>query len=738
MLSLKRNDLLAGLFLVMFSLCLSLYIMEGRHVDLSIPFVYTSDGIWISAVIKGLIDGSWYLSNGDIGFPFGSNLYDFPMSDSGNFLILKILGVISGDYAHALNLYFLFGFPVTALVSYFVIRNFSVSRTLSLTGAIIFTFIPFHFLRLGHLFYTWYFVVPLFAWYSLRISASEPLFFNITETRRSRILSVLILLGLSSFGVYYAFFGVLTMLAAGGVASLQFKSKKNIYSALLATLIVTVGVGANVAPNYLYQMKHGSNPEVAKRAPAHSETLGLKITQLLLPRPGHRSPKLAEITNKYSGHFPLVNENSFASLGMIGSIGFLLLLGVLLLQKKQTPENRKIFVLHIFARITLVLLLIATIGGFSSLFSMLITPEMRAWNRISIFIGFTSIAAFVLIADNLLDKIRNHRHIFSIKLSIVAALLSIAIWDQTTPACGECRISTQMEFKNDHDFVAKIEAIVPKGSAIYQLPYFPFPETPPIYHLADYSHFRGYLHSADLKWSYGAMKGRDGDLFFRALSQQSLTKQIETIQRLNFSGIYVDRRGYEDQGKAIEAELASLLSGVQAIVSEDHQLVFFSIPAKDGNNISSAGSNPLQIIERSGFEVDVERCLPPDCLKLSVAENASFPRQVGQIKGNKIITDGKPGLLAFGPQVTMSAGKYSLQIFGVAANIEGAIMDIVSEGGKNTLATFDHIPPSNKSTIILEREIRLNKQAKQLEVRIFADEYTVLSISGYKLKRMGD
>lgn len=736
MLSLKRDDLLTGIFLVIFSLCLAVYIMEGRHVDLSTPFTYNSDGLLISWIIKRLIDGSWYLSNVNSGFPFGSDFHDFPMSDSGNLLIVKVLGVISGDYTHALNLYFLIGFPVTALVSYFVIRSFSVSRILSLAGAIIFTFIPFHFLRLGHLFFTWYFVVPLFAWYSLRISASEPLFFNTTETRRSRILSVLILLGLSSFGVYYAFFGVLMLLAAGGIASLQLKSKKNILSALVATLIVTTGVAANVAPSHLYRIEHGSNLEVAKRAPAHTETLGLKITQLLLPRPGHRSPKLAEITNKYSGHFPLVNENSLASLGLIGSIGFLLLLGTLFLQKSEKPVNRKIYVLHIFAQITLLLLLIATIGGFSSLFSMLITPEMRAWNRISIFIGFTSIAAFILIVDDCLDKIQNQRHIFAIKLSIVVFLLSFAIWDQTTPACGECRIQTKIEFKNDRDFVEKIETVMPHGGAIYQLPYFPFPETPPLHNLLDYGHFRGYLHSSNLKWSYGGMKGREGDLFFRELSQQSLTKQLEVIERLNFSGIYVDRRGYEDHGNAIEAELSRLLGSPQTIVSEDNQLVFFSIPARYYKNNPPEGISPLQIMERSGFVV--ERCMPPDCLKFSVTESASFPHQVGLTKGNKIIADGRPGFIAFGPQVIMSAGKYSLQVFGTVTNIDGAMIDIVSEGGKNTLAKFENISPPINSEVILEREIRLNKQANQLEVRIYADKDTALSISGYRLKRVSD
>ncbi len=123
MISLKRRDLPVCIFLVIFSLCVSLYIIEGWHVDLSTPFIYGSDGLWASWAIKRLIDGAWVLSSAYNGFPFGSDFHDFPTSESINLLILKTLGILSGDYAHALNLYFLIGFPVTALVSYFVIRS---------------------------------------------------------------------------------------------------------------------------------------------------------------------------------------------------------------------------------------------------------------------------------------------------------------------------------------------------------------------------------------------------------------------------------------------------------------------------------------------------------------------------------------------------------------------------------------------------------------------------------------
>ena len=49
------------------------------------------------------------------------------------------------------------------------------------------------------------------------------------------------------------------------------------------------------------------------------------------------------------------------------------------------------------------------------------------------------------------------------------------------------------------------------GAMVFQLPYRRFPETQPLARMADYDLMRGYLHSDDLRWSYGFMKGRPGD-----------------------------------------------------------------------------------------------------------------------------------------------------------------------------------------------------------------------------------
>lgn len=558
------------LTLALLSFLLAWYFMGGFAIDFKIPLIYGGDGLFTSWIIKRLMDGVWYFNNNASGFPFGSNFLDYPASDVGNFFILKLLGLMTGNYAVTLNLYYLLSFPTTALVSFYVLRQFSVSVLLSWAGALIFTFLPFHFLRLPHLLYTWYFVVPLFALFSLRVFSSHPFFFDQAVTWRSKLKDICILLLLSSFGVYYAFFGILMLLFSGALASIRFKSKKNLASACIAVFIVSAGVGANLAPNLVNRIEYGANPEVAHRIPFESELYGLKISQLLIWRPEHRLLNLVHPHRGYNPKTAFLSAGNLDALGMVASVGLLILCALCLIQRNKDPR------LYLLSSLLVFLLLFATIDGFSALFALWVTPMIRAWGRISIVLGFISIVGLMIVLDHYFHQAG--RFHFSSRPTFICAitlLIIFALWDQTAPSCHSCLKETQRAFMNDEKFVHGITQLMPVDAAIYQLPYMPFPETPPVHHLGDYELFRGYLHSSHLKWSYGGMKGRPGDLFFRALSKKPISDQVSEIKRMGFEGIYIDRRGYEDHGAALEASLSNITGGPPALVSEDGELVFF-------------------------------------------------------------------------------------------------------------------------------------------------------------------
>jgi phosphoglycerol transferase len=628
------------------------FLMGGTSLNLQVPLIYSGDGLLILVMIKRVMEGTWLFHSNLMGAPFGSYLYDYPIPDSGSLFVLKWLGRLFGSPAKALNLYFLLGFPVNALAAYIVLRKLRVSIMLCFAGGFIFTLLPFHFERLGHLFYTWYFAAPIFVWYALKIFRGEYATGKKTSDKlKAHCKHALVLLILSCFGVYYSFFGILTLATAGMMRCLGTRSIRDLRCAVVAIAIIGLGTILNISPNLLDRFQHGVNHETAARSPVEAEIYGLKTIQLVLPRVDHRIKALAKVTAKYSTTFPLVNENSTASLGLIGSVGFIALLFSLIVPRRQRDE--RFFVL---AAVTFALLLFCSIGGFSALFAVLITPMIRAWNRVSVFIAFTSIAGTLLMIDQFLGRVRAKRHVTRWAGLAAGMLCIFAYWDQTTPACTPCLRAADGDFKSDASFVAAIEKTVPKNSAIYQLPYLAFPEVPPINKLGAYDPARGYLDSQTLRWSWGAMKGRPADLFFRSLATESPERQIEVARRLCFSGVYIDRRGYADNGAAIEASFQQALGRPPTLTSSNNQEVFFDLANQAGSACAlPSGITQQQIMERAGLIVDEDGVKYPatllDGITFARAGTPTFLKSLGGMSGAE--TWGRWSDAAVGPVVSL-------------------------------------------------------------------------------------
>ena len=100
---------------------------------------------------KRAIEG-WIWQNERCGYPFGSSFYDFPGSDSGNLLLLKILGFVTEEYFKAVNLFILLSFSLAFVSAFIVQLSLGLNKYFALSSAILFAVLPFHFIRLAHLF----------------------------------------------------------------------------------------------------------------------------------------------------------------------------------------------------------------------------------------------------------------------------------------------------------------------------------------------------------------------------------------------------------------------------------------------------------------------------------------------------------------------------------------------------------------------------------------------------------
>ena len=582
-----------------------IWILKLWDADLYIPFGYQSDALEMGSYFKSLINNIWWTQNSYLGMPFEQVHYDYPLTDDTLILIIvKILGLVFHNYAISLNLFYLLTFPLTALTSLYVFRTLKISVVPSIVGSLVYTFIPFHFLRGEvHIFYSAYFFIPLIVLVIIWIYLGKNILIN-AETKKIELgnyhtIVSLIICGLMSLqSIYFLFFTCFFLLVIGVFHTISTRNRKYLISCSLLIGFMVAILLINAAPVFLYQYQNGSNPFALVRSPAGPETYGLKITQLLLPIEWHRIPFLAEITMKYAKTAPLINENSMSALGVFGALGFVLLIfwvfyrlgkpaekNFMMSTSGSTKKNCEIFMLNDLAEIRSTLdclsklnlsaILLATIGGLGVLVSYLFSfSYIRGYNRISIFIAFFAILAVIVVLEYVRLKWCLTRKRQLLFCAVLCVILIGAILDQTSSAYTPDYGATKQQFLQDQRFIDKIESEIPNNSMIFQLPYMSYPENGRINSMPDYSPLIAYLHSDTLRWSYGSMKGRGEDNWEKAVSNQNLSEMTESLAFAGFNGIYVDSYGYS-QPDTIISPLSSLLN-TKPIISENKRLYFFS------------------------------------------------------------------------------------------------------------------------------------------------------------------
>jgi phosphoglycerol transferase len=572
-------------------LILFIYVHIERF-NIHLPLVYTEDGLSSLTIVKSIVDTGWYLTNPYIGFPGGYNFNDYPMTDGVHMILIWLLAhLVSHNYVVVANSFYLLSFFTSTLTAFFVFRYMGLRYPLALAGSLLFTCLPYHFLRNeSHFFLASYFSVPIWSLVAIltmigrSIQLSKHKFIDV-------FLKILILGVISSTGTYYSFFGCFFVFIAGCIR--RFVSRdKHAYKVTLKILTVSgFFVCLNLFPSFIYQFEHGTNAGVGARVASEAEFYGLTITQMVLPYPGHRLVVLDHLRQKYDSSLPpiLNNENAMASLGIVGVVGLFILLGGLFYQErfKHHPIFQAVMMLNLSG------ILLATVGGFGVLFALLISPSIRGYNRISVYIGFFALYAFFYCLQAYLMRKKCSAKFYWLIAFIIA---NLGLLDQINPNYAHPNSNVYVgfptqnnltnidpnkiiasEFDSDQKFVGSIEYQMPPGSAIFELPYTFFPESPALNtYFGDYTLFRSYLHSEKLYWSFGAFTGRSVAAWQMQVATLVPSQMLAQIIFSGFSGIYIDRGSYADNGKRIEDALSKILQE-QPLVSSAGDLSFFSL-----------------------------------------------------------------------------------------------------------------------------------------------------------------
>src|SRR3954451_11409235 len=100
------------------------------------------------------------------------------------------------------------------------------------------------------------------------------------------------------------------------------------------------------------------------------------------------------------------------------------------------------------------------------------------------------------------------------------------------------------------------------------MPYLPFPESPPVVRMGDYSPLKGYVHAdKHREWSYGRDEGPPGRLAGRGGADAARGPAARRRAR-GLDGLWVDTYGFQNPDAEV-LKAAGGLTGQQPMVSED-------------------------------------------------------------------------------------------------------------------------------------------------------------------------
>jgi hypothetical protein len=602
---------------------LAVILLQLWQANLRAPLYTGGDATFGLAVIKGMLEHGWYLTNSTVGVPLGQSLYNYPVfsGDSLYLLIIKGIGIPFSNPAVVENLFFLLCFPLIALGAYAGLRVLRISRSPSVVCAVLFTLLPYHFYDgEGHLFQGSYFTVPLGCCLVVAVLAGKTLFARRQDGRGvARYLTwrsgatVLACVVMGSSDNYYAAFTAALVLLAAALTFLAGRGLRALASGALVAILVLATMTLNGLPTLIYTSEHGKDPAVGQRLPSESGMYALSLADLVLPIPGHRITPLAELTKEYQATAAAPSgEGHTATLGLIATLGLLSLAVALVARGLRADRSRFADSRYAYGAIGAGLaFLMGTVGGLGTIFAYVVTPQLRAWNRISVFIAFFAFIGVGLGLDALRRRIGSdsmrRRLTFT---ACLTAVLAIGVLDQTGSSMAPPYKAEAAEYSTDAHFVYAIEHQLPAGAEIFQLPYVPYPENPPVNRMEDYAEMNGYLHSTRLRWSYGQLKGLPSD-WASSVVGQPLSLMLAEVSAAGFKGIYVDTFGYTDGGAALIPGLSTALD-VTPLVSSDRRLYFFDMRPYNQRlrrryssaqiaGLATAGLHPLELNFGAGF-----------------------------------------------------------------------------------------------------------------------------------------
>lgn len=548
----KRIALIASLEFVLV-LAITSFSLRLWDIDFSVPFNYWGDTLWFVVPIKGMIQNGWVYEIPQLSAPFTLNAAAFPAMTNLDWLIMKGISLFTSNAGTVLNVFWLLSLLLTAWSATLALHLLGVRDWPALGVGVVYAFLPFALLRnVGHISLVYY-SVPLLTLLAIHIArgCEHPK----SATLRWVGYSAALAQGFSY--IYFSFFAVLLFAFAGWMGFVQKRSWRPVKQAAIASGIVILAASLNLVPSFLSWNMHGKPPDMSYKSSIEAEIYGLKIRQMLAPHEDNRVPIFGQWGRRdKSLSFPNENENVTARLGPLAAAGllFLLMTSIGLVGNRNVHESDAI---KPIAALALFGLLLTTVGGFGAVLSQIL-PDIRGYNRFSVFIAFLALAVVALWWQGRMRVAITQRH-KSMLAAGLAVLIVFTLYDQLLDAnhLNNRRPADELSAKHERELVKNIEAKVPAGTSIFQLPVTGFPPDGGRERMLPYDHARAYLWSSDLRWSWPSFSSQHRN-WLDQLDGLEGTELAEALVLSKFGLIWLDRFGYPDNGEHMISSLIAV------------------------------------------------------------------------------------------------------------------------------------------------------------------------------------
>ena len=551
-----------------------LYAALRIHVHgMGAPLRFSHDSLVYLAQIKATVENGWWWFNPAIGAPQGFEALLFPSNSNVDQAYIWILSWFSRDAMTVANATWMLLVGFSAITAFWSLRTLGVSRATAASCGALFALSPYALYRnLEHFSLVTYLVPPVCA-LALQLATADAR--GLRWDRCRGLIAGAILLGFNY--IYYAFFGCFVLMVGVLIGWASSRRLIAVRHGVIILLLVISCTTLNLVPTFDAYRRLGVPVTVDTKRPAESEQYGLKIRHLVSPVFQHPLPLFDRwARQELDAGFPLDNENQTTRLGLVTAVGFLSALSLVILRVPSAAGTPLTFSLAA-GQLIVAMLVLATIGGFGSLFSLLITPDIRGWNRICPFIAFMSLVPVAAAFDRL-------RYRFPAAAVLLVPALAFGAWDQSAAlnALGP-RQPHADEYASIKTMVDRLAAVLPPRSMVLQLPFVMYLRETGSVRMLPYDHLKPYLASANsLRWSYPAMT--NAQVKWQQAAAVLSTEDLASAAAADgFSAILVDTAAYPDAGQNVLSGLRA--AGARSIADQGRYRAFSLIDVRRGSGV---------------------------------------------------------------------------------------------------------------------------------------------------------